>query len=129
MLRFCVAFAALASTLAPPGERVLVSLIDGSVVTLDAWSGAPVGTFGSGGPLVSASGANPEQAIVPGLDGSIYELRGDGAIDELPFSAAEIAALDAPAMQCAVGDDACLLSDACLPSADASVLSDYFFTI
>ncbi|KAH8075178.1 hypothetical protein JL721_1173 [Aureococcus anophagefferens] len=63
----------------------------------------PVGTFGSGGPLVSAA-ARTEQAIVPGLDGSIYELRGDGAIDELPFSAAEIAALDAPAMQCAVGD-------------------------
>ena len=103
-LRLVVALASFGATLAPPGERVLVSLIDGSVVTLDAWSGAPVGTFGSGGPLVSASGANPEQAIVPGLDGSIYELRGDGAIDELPFSAAEIAALDAPAMQCAVGD-------------------------
>jgi len=105
-----LAVAAAAAPSAAPGgagggERILVSLVDGRVVTLDAWTGRALGSFAAGGPLITASAPRVSpaaQAVVPGLDGQIYELGGDGGVQVLPYSAAEIAALEAPAMQCAV---------------------------
>jgi len=74
--------------------RLLVSLEDGVILTLDAATGAEVGRFASGGPLTKGTAnlfPNPE-------DGTIYVVE-DGVAK--PFvDAFEFAERDVPLMQC-----------------------------
>ena len=92
-----LACALLAATAAAQnGERIVVGLVDGHVVTLDAWSGQAVGAFSSGAPLVRDHGAG----VVPGVDGRIYQFDDDLEPRALPATAQELAAMDVPMMAC-----------------------------
>ena len=92
-----LACALLAATAAAQnGERIVVGLVDGLVVTLDAWSGQAVGAFSSGAPLVRDHGAG----VVPGVDGRIYQFDDDLEPRALPATAQELAAMDVPMMAC-----------------------------
>mmetsp|Transcript_23699 Transcript_23699/g.27818 ORF Transcript_23699/g.27818 Transcript_23699/m.27818 type:complete len:1275 (+) Transcript_23699:127-3951(+) len=59
-------------------ESFVISLVDGHVQTIDAWTGELRGVFFSSGPLIRAS-VSPESildnevnVVVPGFDGSLY---------------------------------------------------------
>eukprot|EP00634_Sargassococcus_sp_CCMP2135_P009633 CAMPEP_0198650016 /NCGR_PEP_ID=MMETSP1467-20131203/4672_1 /TAXON_ID=1462469 /ORGANISM="unid. sp., Strain CCMP2135" /LENGTH=997 /DNA_ID=CAMNT_0044385839 /DNA_START=19 /DNA_END=3012 /DNA_ORIENTATION=- len=80
---------------APRQPRLLVSLENGEIVTLDAWSGREVGRFASGGPL-----AKPSGNLVPNVwDGLVYLVEENGR--ERKFvDAVEFADRDVPEMQC-----------------------------
>ena len=94
-----LAAAAQASTTHHPGngERIVVALVDGHVVTLDAWTGEAKGAFSSGAPLVRDHGAG----VVPAVDGRIYQFDEDLEPRALPATAQELAAMDVPMMACA----------------------------
>lgn len=107
------------------GDALVLSTVDGHVLTLDAWTGELRGVFGSGGPLVrsfqAAGGEDGSQKasmqhIVPGLDGTIYafgaggEIPGAGAdpvIQELPLTAPQV--VEAPVTLC--GENMCGIPD------------------
>lgn len=88
------------ATLVPPSSEASSSLIvctvDGSIYTLDAFTGMAKGYFATGRPLVSASSPN----VVPGLDGHIYytSAEGDDEIQVLPMTMEQV--LDHPVQTC-----------------------------
>jgi len=61
------------TTQPPHHPYMVVATVDGSVMVLDAQTGASVEVFGSGMPLVSPSShLSSGRRIVPGLDGRLY---------------------------------------------------------
>ncbi|GMI50435.1 hypothetical protein ScalyP_jg456, partial [Parmales sp. scaly parma] len=97
----------------PPSklDSIIVCAVDGSVYTLDAWTGSLKGMFKSGPAVVSSSTMNEnlhhnynynplnnnnalvnknQLTIVPGLDGLIYTLSPSGELDMLSVSAMDV---------------------------------------
>ncbi|CAM9392387.1 unnamed protein product, partial [Chrysoparadoxa australica] len=74
--------------------QVIAVTVDGTVQSMDAWTGEVYGDFDSGGPVVSSStrmGHRMDQdLVIPGLDGVIYTLSRDGELSVLPSSAPDL---------------------------------------
>jgi len=90
-------------------EALIVCGVDGTVYTLDVWTGSLRGLFTSGSPLVSSSSSSTssdKETIVPGLDGHLYTLTSVGntmdeeevQIDVLPVSVMDV--ISSPVSTC-----------------------------
>ena len=60
--------AATTAITAPSSSLLVCTMVDGSIYTLDAWTGAVTSELRTGRPLVSSSSSR----IIPALDGTIY---------------------------------------------------------
>ncbi|KAG5175675.1 hypothetical protein JKP88DRAFT_337968 [Tribonema minus] len=76
---------------AASSAAVIAVTIDGSVWTLDAWTGEVRGTFGSGGSVVtSTEDAKGTARVIPGLDGLLFSMGENGQLTVLPSSAPDL---------------------------------------